>query len=276
MQSCNSTSVFENGACRTFALRIDARAPTPFTESGTAVSLEVVLFKPLADGRFPTLVFNHGSTGDGSDPAQFDITYTNKAVAQFFVERGFIVAFPQRRGRGQSGGTYDEGFNAERSAYSCEAASALAGAERALADLDVAVNWLRDRADVDTTQLYVGGTSRGGILSLVHAANRPDIYSGAMNFVGGWLGEPCGDYDEVNKNLFTRAAANPGPTIWLYGRNDSFYSIEYSRSNHEAFAGAGGSGAFHEFTRAAGLDGHFVANDPALWGAAVDDFLEAP
>jgi len=50
--SCNSVSILENGVCNTFALRIDVRAPTPFEENGLPVSLEVVLFKPLEEGRF--------------------------------------------------------------------------------------------------------------------------------------------------------------------------------------------------------------------------------
>jgi dienelactone hydrolase len=276
LQECDSTSVLENGTCRTFAVRIDERAATSFVENGAPVTLEVVLFRPLEEGRYPTLMFNHGSTGDGSDPSQFTLTYTNKAVAQYFVERGFLVAFPQRRGRGRSGGTYDEGFDAGRTAYSCEWGAALAGAEHALDDLDAAVGWLRQRSEVDTTRLYVGGTSRGGVLSLVHAARRPDVYVGAINFVGGWLGEGCGDHLSVNHNLFRRAAGYPGPTLWLYARNDSFYSLAYSRENHERFLSAGGTGSFHEFTRASGLDGHFLANDAALWGDVMQEFLSTP
>ena len=276
VRDCDSVSVLENGACRTFAVRSDELATTPFVENGAPVTLEVVLFRPPSEGRYPTLMFNHGSTGDGSDPSQFTVTYTNKAVAQFFVERGYLVAFPQRRGRGRSGGTYDEGFNATRSGYSCEWTAALAGAERALEDLDAAVDWLRQRAEVDTTRLYVGGTSRGGILSLVHAARRPDLYLGAINFVGGWLGEGCGDHQSVNRHLFVRAAGYPGPTLWLYARNDSFYSLAYSRANYNRFTSAGGTGSFHEFTRASGLDGHFLANDAALWQDVMEEFLALP
>jgi hypothetical protein len=76
--------------------------------------------------------------------------------------------------------------------------------------------------------------------------------------------------------LFTRGAGNAEPTIWVYGRNDSFYGIEYSRLNHDVFVAAGGTGEFHEFTRAAGPDGHFLANDPALWGDVIEACLAAP
>jgi hypothetical protein len=37
------------------------------------------------------------------------------------------------------------------------------------------------------------------------------------------------------------------PTLWLYGQQDSFYSIEHSRSNFDAFEKAGGIGEFFEF-----------------------------
>lgn len=271
---CDSSSILDNGVCRPFAVRLDERASTPFTENGQPVTLEVVLFKPLTPGRYPTLVFHHGSTGNGSDPSLFGLTFTSKTIAQFFVERGWIVAFPQRRGRGASDGLYDEGFKPDRSAYSCTASLALAGAQRALDDLDAVVDWLRNRTDVDTTRMLVGGTSRGGILSVAHTARRPDVYLGAINFVGGWLGEGCGDYRAVNKTLFEAGAGVAVPSIWLYGANDSFYSLPYSRTNFEAYETAGGLGAFHQFVRAPGLNGHFLINDPPLWETTMDGFLD--
>ena len=271
--TCDSTSVLENGQCVTFANRTDERATTPFTENGNPVTLEVLMFKPLQGAQFPTVVFHHGSTGTGTDPSLFTQTFFNKDIAKFFVDRGWMVVFPQRRGRGQSNGLYDEGFAPDRSAYTCNLTITLAGAERALDDLDAISDWLRMRTDVDTTQMLVAGTSRGGILSIVHAARRPDIYLAPLNFVGGWLGEGCAETTTVNRTLFLEGATFTGQSLWLYGENDSFYTIAHSQANFEAFTMAGGVGAFHVFTRAAGLNGHFIINDPELWGATVDGFL---
>lgn len=271
--ACDSTSVEENGACRTFAERLDERAPTPFTEGGQPVTLEVVLFKPLTAGPYPLIVFHHGSTGRGNDPSRFTLTFTSKAIAQFYVERGWLVAFPQRRGRGQSDGLYDEGFLPDRSAYSCEQNTSLAGAERALADLDVLTDWLRARADVDPTRMVVAGVSRGGALALVHASRRPDVFLGAINYVGGWIGEGCGDHLAINRALFNEAAGNPGPTLWLYGANDSFYSLAYSRANYDSFSANGGMGQFFEFNLGAGQDGHGLIFFPEFWRLDVDNFL---
>lgn len=271
---CDATSVPENGVCRPVAVRIDARAPTPFTEDGRPVSLEVVLFKPPGEGRYPTVVFHHGSTGNGSDPSLFGQTFISATLIRHFVERGWLVAFPHRRGRGRSGGLYDEGFRPDRGGYSCRAAPALAGAERALADLDAVTDWLQGRADVDTTRMLVGGVSRGGLLALAHAAARPEVYRGAINFVGGWLAEGCGDHLAVNRELFLAGAAFPAPTLWLYGARDSFYSLPYSLTHHEAYTAAGGQGEFRVLERGSGLNGHFVVNDPWLWGRTADDYLE--
>lgn len=271
--SCGAAQILENGACRTFANRLDERIATPFTANGQPVSLEVVLFRPLQPGPYPTLVFHHGSTGNGSDPSLFGQTWVHKALAAWFVDRGWLVAFPQRRGRGSSDGLYDEGFRPDRSGYSCEAAAALAGAAHALDDTDAITDWLLQRPDVDPARLLAGGQSRGGVLAIAHQARRPGIFRGVINFVGGWLGEGCGDFASVNRSLFVDGAAAMTPSLWLYARNDSFYSVAHGRSSFDAFIAAGGIGQFHELARAAGLEGHFLINDPPLWNAAMAAFI---
>lgn len=271
--TCGPTGILENGVCQTFAVRLDERMPTSFIENGQSVSLEVVLFRPLAEGRYPTIVFHHGSTGNGSDPSRFGLTFTSKSLTEYFVEKGWMVAFPQRRGRGQSDGLYDEGFKLNRSSYSCQKDLALSGASRALEDLNAITDWLRNRADVDTTRMLVGGASRGGILSVAHTVQRPDVYLGAINFVGGWVSEGCGDYRSINRTLFVAGAAFPAPSLWLYGENDSFYSLSYSRTNFDSFSVAGGLGTMLELTRSPGLNGHFILNDLDLWKSAMDEFL---
>jgi dienelactone hydrolase len=271
--SCVSASSWDGSACRAFAVRSTDRAPTPFVEGGLPVTLEVVVYRPLGGGPFPAVMFNHGSTGNGDDPSLFAVTYTSESVARFFTERGWLVAFPQRRGRGNSDGRYDEGFTPDRSRYSCLREPALEGLERALLDADAAADYLADRSDVDATRMLSAGTSRGGILAIVHAAQRADLFDGAVNFVGGWLGEGCQDSLDVNRPSFVRGAGFPRPTLWLYGDNDSFYSLTHSRGNFDAFIAAGGSGTFQVFTRAPTLNGHFLVNDPALWSMALDEYL---
>lgn len=73
-------------ACTPYAVRLDERAPTPFVEQGSPVELEVVIFKPEGAGPFPTLMFNHGSTGNGSDPSLFGVTVISEDVAKFFLQ----------------------------------------------------------------------------------------------------------------------------------------------------------------------------------------------
>jgi dienelactone hydrolase len=273
LPSCDATSVIDGDGCRTFGEREVVRASTPFVEDGQPVTLEVVLYRPLTEGPFPTLVFHHGSTGNGSDPSLFGITFTDKTIASYFVDRGWMVAFPQRRGRGASDGLYDEGFTANRSGYSCEASRALAGAEHALDDADAIIDWLRLRTDVDVTRMLTGGASRGGILSIAHVERRPDIFLGVVNFVGGWIAQGCGDHLTINRALFEAGAPWSVPSVWIYGQNDSFYSVNYSRGNFDAYTVAGGMGSFHAINRGAGLNGHFLLGDDDLWGDAVAAFL---
>lgn len=271
--ACASGSAWDGTQCRPFAVRLEERVPTPFLEGGRPVSLELVLFRPPGSGPFPAVVFHHGSTGTGSDPSLFTQTYTNEVVAQFFAERGYVVAFPQRRGRGRSDGLYDEGFTPSRSGYSCLQGPALAGFERALQDVEVAVEHIRRRDDVLVSRVLSAGQSRGGALAVAHAGLHPSRYLGVVNFVGGWLGEGCADAVPVNRAALLAGAAFDRPMFWLYGANDSFYGLAHSRANFDAFVAAGGRGAFQTYTRAPSLNGHFILNDAALWTADLDAYL---
>jgi dienelactone hydrolase len=271
--TCTAASVWDGSRCLAFATRTIERASTPFVEGGLAITLEVVVYRPLGNGPFPLAIFHHGSTGNGDDPSLFRLTYTNESIARFFAERGWMVAFPQRRGRGASDGLYDEGFTPDRARYSCLQAPAAAGIERALADTDAALEWLRTRAEVDAARVLSAGFSRGGLLAAVHAARRPTAFRGVVNFVGGWLGEGCTDAVAVNRGSFVAAAAFPGAMAWLYGENDPFYSVAHTGANYDAFRAAGGQGTLSVYRRAAGLSGHLIINDPALWSSELDAYV---
>jgi dienelactone hydrolase len=248
---------------------------TDLIEDGSPVRLEAVIFRPNGAGPFPLAVINHGSTGRGRDPTLFTQTWFEASLADFLNARGWIVAFPQRRGRGKSDGLYDEGFQENRKlGYAGDTDIALRGADRALGDIDAAITALRRRQDVAPTPVLIGGTSRGGILSIAYAGLHPAQIFGVINFVGGWLGESYPTAGVVNQTLFERGAHYGRPTIWLYGRGDPFYSIAHSRNNFAAFEKAGGQGTFFEFSTPAG-PGHNVVHDPDLWSGPLDDYLKS-
>jgi len=245
----------------------------PVTVDGEAVRLAMRVYRPGGDGPFPTLVFNHGSTGTGRDPARFVRPIDFPELAAFFVSRGWAVVMPARRGRGGSEGEYDEGFDADRKhGYACEAGRAIPGADRALRDIHAAMGTIRDMPFVDRARVAIGGQSRGGILSVAYAGAHPTGLKAVINFVGGWSGALRCPTD-VNATLFRRGGGYRGDTLWLYGEADPYYTIAHSRTNFETFQAAGGTGAFFEFPPPPGSDGHEIVFHPSLWGPALEDYL---
>jgi len=246
---------------------------TDLVEDGKPVRLETVIFRPPGAGPFPLAVINHGSTGRGINQELVRATWFSSDLANFLNDRGWIVAFPQRRGRGKSDGQYDEGWHRQLG-YACSVDISLRGADRALVDIEAAIAALRRRPDVSPAPVLIGGQSRGGVLSIAYAGLHPDQVAGAINFVGGWLGEGCSAATAVNHSLFERGASYAGPTLWLYGQRDSFYSIAHSRENFAVFEKAGGRGKFFELDAPAG-QGHFIFRRPDLWSRAVDSYLKS-
>ena len=239
----------------------------PSSEAGAR--LEIVAAKPQYQGPYPTLIFNHGSTGQGRNKSLYSRTWSPAVVGSYFVERGWMTLFPQRRGRGKSGGTYGEGLAPDGSGYSCNVEIALAGFERAVEDLDAVLRHLRERSDVDQSQLAIGGASRGGILSIAYAGMRPAIFQGAINFNGGWLGRTCANHEILNPRLFERGVPAGISTLWLHGSSDQYYRIGHCRGNFERFLSAGGQGKF-----IAAAAGHGLLFKPALWKKHLDHYMD--
>lgn len=239
----------------------------PSVEPGAR--LEIVTARPQGEGPHPAVVFNHGSTGRGQNKSLYSRTVAPAVVANYFVERGWMALFPQRRGRGKSGGVYGEGLATDGSGYSCDVDIAVSGFERAAEDIDAVVSHLRSRSDVDQERLVIGGVSRGGILAIAYTGMRPNTFRGSINFNGGWLGRGCPSHEFVNPLLFERGARAGIPTLWLHGSYDQYYRIAHCRGNFDRFQSAGGQGKF-----VAAPMGHALMFKPALWSEHVDQYLQ--
>ena len=248
------------------------RIPARLGPDGATVRLVTTVLCPERPPPHPLLVFHHGSTGAGTDPALFGRVHFPEAVGAFFADRGWLVAAPMRRGRGGSDGDYAEGLGFR--GYSGEYLAARTGFERALEDAHAATAWLLARPETDRRRVLIGGQSRGGILAVGYAGRHPAAARGVLNFVGGWLGEGFGDAAGLNRDLF-RAAGRAGgpPSLWLYGSNDRFYGLPYSRGNFDTFQSAGGRGEFVSFDVGAERGGHGLHLWPDLWGLHVQRFL---
>ena len=110
--------------------------------------------------------------------------------------------------------------------------------------------YLRTQPWADPARMLVAGQSRGGILSVVYAAERPGTVRGAINFAGGWTSQRGDESGRgFNAGAFAAAAGRPRvPMLWLYAEQDTYYSATWIRRYHDR---------------------------PKIWEAAVDDFLRA-
>ena len=246
----------------------------PVVVDGQTVRLEMRIYKPARAGPVPTLVFHHGSTGRGRDRRLFRRPIDFPALVSFFVQHGWAVVMPARRGRAGSEGLYDEGFALDRAlGYTCNPAQSIPGADRALRDMAAAMAAILAMPFVDRDRVIIGGHSRGGILSVAYAGQHPEQIKGVINFVGGWLGTGCQTASRINKALFQRGAYYPGDTLWLYGGGDPFYSLSHSQENFKAFQAAGGKGTFHTFRRLES-SGHSIVAYSNVWASLVEAYLK--
>jgi len=246
----------------------------PVTVDGERVRLQMRVYPPTTDTPAPTLVFNHGSTGTGTNPEAFARPLDFPEVARFFVARGWAVVIPARVAAEAPRGTYDEGFcriarGATRAIRRCRSPGRIApcATSRPPCTRSSSLPF------VDRTRVVIGGQSRGGRPERGVRGQHPERVKGVINFVGGWNGTRCQHAATINQSLFVRGARYPDDTMWIYGDGDLFYSLAHSRANFAAFQSAGGQGAFHELPTEAG--GHLPLAAAGSVGAARRELPEA-
>lgn len=248
--------------------------------SGTAgMALRTTVFRPAdAAGRTtvpsirPLVVINHGTSDATLQSASMPVYYW---LSRWFVERGYIVVLPQRRGHGSTGGELAEGRD------TCSNPDHQGSGQHGADDIEAVVDYMSGQAGVAEGSTIVVGISTGGWASLALAARNSRHVRAVVNFAGGRGGHAWGRRSLVCKpDRLIEAAERFGsdttiPTLWMYAANDSYFGPELANSMASAWRGSGGQADLH-LLPAYGTEGHSLADDRAgwqLWGAQLDKFL---
>ncbi len=93
-----------------------------------------------------------------------------------------------------------------------------------------------------------------------------------INVVGGWVGGSCSNASVINGALSLLGAEFSKPTLWLYGENDPYYTVEHSKSNFQKFVEAGGIGKFVVLEVPDG-SGHQILQRTLEWQKLVGDYM---
>jgi TPR repeat protein len=130
------------------------RIPIKGSPKGIVVRL---CLRPLVEkSRYRLVVINHGLTTKRSVRRDMRPLACGK-VADYFAKRGYLVAFPLRRGYGETGGRFLEGSIGE-----CSRRSLVNAGRQTAIDIVTVIRRLVQRVDVAESGIIVLGHSGGG------------------------------------------------------------------------------------------------------------------
>ena len=233
------------------------------------------ILKPQGAGPFGAVVLNHGVAGTRAERMR-ESPDQLLAAATVFVQHGYVVVMPLRRGFGLTGGEYAEDPGP------CSNPDFRKAETNASEDVMTAYNYARALPYVDGTRMILAGQSAGAMVSIYTAATRePAGLRAVLGFAAGRGGNP--DYrpgvpcavEPVAKLLDNLGKSIKVPVLFHYAANDRFFGAETTRLWFERFK-AGGAKATYVLNPAFGADGHYVfsaENGAKVWLPAVEAFL---
>lgn len=239
------------------------------------VQLHARLCLPNSAGPATLVLINHGSPPVASDRPKMKLGRCDQEAAQWFLSRGYVVAFVLRRGYGETGGDWAEGqFGCTHPDYMHE------GIETAI-DIDATVDFLTRQSEVRPSNAVVVGQSAGGWGAIAYASAPHPKVAAFVVMAGGRGGHR--DFRPRNNcrpELLADAAGRFGktartPMLWIYTENDSYFEPSIARAMYHSFATAGGVADFEQ-PGAYGTDGHrlfFGPGGSAIWGPLIERYL---
>ena len=265
--------------------RMEATRPVNDEQDQGTLRLVTFVYRPLKNDRREVVLFSIGSTGGMIRSPKEPGEGLAPAVIRFFVSRGYTLVVPQRRGRGESSGTYVE--ECASAAGKCTPAQQLALTDRGLREALLDTNAVIDQVVLGRlvpreSRILLAGQSRGGFLSLMLAGERPSLVKGVVNFAGGWQSLQNGlseaQYKEridLHTPRLARAAKQfTGPSVWIYAVRDPLHRDDAPGTLLDAWRGAGGQAEFVHITEHALVNAHLAMTDASLWARQLAAFLD--
>jgi dienelactone hydrolase len=241
------------------------------------IPMRATVFRPDADPsgedkRRPLVVINHGTDEATRLAVSMPVYYW---MSRWFVERGYVVVLPQRRGHGATGGPLAESIG------NCAHPDHYASGNVAADDIQAAVNFMTAQPFIARDGVVVVGVSTGGWASLALAARNLPQVQAIVNFSGGRGGHAYGQPNAICGMSALLGAARTyatharEPTIWFYSKNDSYFGPKLAENLAQVWSNAGGSVEEH-ILPAYEEEGHRIADDRQgwdIWGPSLDSFL---
>lgn len=234
--------------------------------------LETTLFRPKGKGPFPLVIMNHGSPRDAA-ARRTETRFRWSAQSRWFLERGFAVALPMRRGYAQSQGLWAEDYG------NCNSANYVQGGLGSADDIAATARYFAAQPFIDKSKIVLLGHSAGGWGSIA-AASRPfEGLLGVINFAGGRGSQ--GPNNVCRDDRLVSAAGEFGktvkvPAIWIYAANDLYFGPKLVEKMLAAYRGSGAKAEFLALPEF-GKDGHLAFSSATTmdqWTPAVAKFLD--
>jgi dienelactone hydrolase len=243
--------------------------------AGRTTLMQVRVCRPAADAPARLVVINHGSPPDPANRPGMQPGRCDQEAAQWFLRRGYVVAFPLRRGYGATGGDWAERYGP------CDLADYYHAGLETARDINAAIDFLTTLPFVRPDGVVVVGQSAGGWGTIAYDSVAHPKVIAFIVMAGGRGGH---QQDRPNNNChperLAEAAGHYGqtattPMLWVYAANDSFFAPPIARALYQSFTRGGGKAQFEQPGRFDG-EGHrlfFGAGGSAIWGPMVERYL---
>jgi carboxymethylenebutenolidase len=240
--------------------------PVEVTFFSGELLLHGFIYKPAGDGPFPAVLWNHGSERrPGWLPE----------LAPLFLQQGYVLFIPHRRGQGRSPGDYvmDVLAQASQGGRDARDRALVEQMELQLEDQAAALAHLKSLPYVDAKRIAVAGCSFGGIQTVLMAEQGLGLRA-ALDFAGA--AQSWSEAPGLQRRMIKAVQSAQMPILFIQAQHD--YDLAPSRELAAAMEKAGKPHSLQIFPRfgKTNQDAHeFCVHGGDIWSTQVFSFLKS-